>query len=67
MKNKIKSHSGAKKRFRFTEKGKIKYKKAGFRHLLIGMSSKKSRQAKRLQVLDKTNEKIVKLKLPYGR
>lgn len=67
MKSKIKSHSGAKKRFKFTKTGKIKYKKAGLRHLLIGMSSKKSRQAKRLKILDKTNEKAVKLNLPYGR
>lgn len=67
MKAKLKSHSGAKKRFKFTKTGKIKYKKAGLRHLLIGMSSKKSRQARKLQVLDKTNEKVVKLNLPYGR
>ncbi|MBU2567405.1 MAG: 50S ribosomal protein L35, partial [Elusimicrobia bacterium] len=31
---KLKTHSGAKKRFRFTGTGRIKYKKAGLRHLL---------------------------------
>ncbi|MEN3013599.1 MAG: 50S ribosomal protein L35 [Endomicrobiia bacterium] len=63
---KSKSHSGAKKRFKFTKKGKIKCKKAGLRHLLIGMSSKKSRKAKKLKVLKKINMKAVKLNLPYG-
>ncbi|MCS7231545.1 MAG: 50S ribosomal protein L35 [Elusimicrobiota bacterium] len=66
MSKKLKSHSGAKKRFKFTKKGKIKHKKAGLRHLLIGMSSKKSRQAKKLKVLKDVNEKVVKLNLPYG-
>ncbi|MCS7151291.1 MAG: 50S ribosomal protein L35 [Endomicrobia bacterium] len=67
VKQKLKSHSGAKKRFRFTSSGKIKYKKAGGRHLLIGMTSGRSRRLAKCDVLDKSNVKDVKLKLPYGR
>lgn len=66
-KQKLKSHSGAKKRFRFTSKGKVKYKKAGLRHLLIGMSSKRARSLRKCGILGDSEAKIVKLKLPYGR
>ncbi|MCX7716026.1 MAG: 50S ribosomal protein L35 [Endomicrobia bacterium] len=66
MKRKAKSHSGAKKRFRFTSSGKVKYKKAGKRHLLIGMSSKHARELRKPGILDKTNIKVVKAKLPYS-
>ncbi len=65
MKQKLKSHSGAKKRFKFTSKGKIKYKKAGLRHLLIGMSSSRGRKLRKIGVLDKTNVDVIKHKLPY--
>ncbi|MCX7956485.1 MAG: 50S ribosomal protein L35 [Endomicrobia bacterium] len=67
MKNKLKSHSGAKKRFKFTKTGKIKYKRSGTRHLLIGMSSNKSRKLKKLDIIDDTNLKAVKLNLPYEK
>lgn len=66
-KQKLKSHSGAKKRFRFTSTGKIKYKKAGTRHLLIGTSSSRSYRLTKHDFVDKANLKSVKLKLPYGR
>jgi large subunit ribosomal protein L35 len=64
---KIKSHSGAKKRFKFTKSGKIKYKKAGLRHLLIGMSSKRARRLRKPDILGDSNALVVKRKLPYGR
>lgn len=67
MKQKLKSHSGAKKRFRFTASGKIKYKKAGAKHLLIGTSSSRSRRLTKCDIVDKANVKSVKLNLPYGR
>ncbi len=66
MKQKLKSHSGAKKRFKFTATGKIKYKKAGLRHLLIGASSSKKRKLRRADILDKTNVKAIKRNLPYS-
>lgn len=63
---KIKSHSGAKKRFFFTKTGKIKHKKAGLRHLLTGMPSKRGRKLRKMAVLEKSETKIVKKFLPYN-
>lgn len=66
MKQKLKSHSGAKKRFKFTKTGKIKYKKAGLRHLLTGMSSNRGRRLRKVGVLDKISVETLRRKLPYG-
>jgi len=66
-KQKLKSHSGAKKRFKFTASGKIKYKKAGRRHLLIGTSTSRKYRLRREGTVDKTNIKEIKLNLPYGK
>ncbi len=41
---KMKTHSGAKKRFRLTAGGKIKRKKRYVRHLLVNKSAKRKRQ-----------------------
>jgi large subunit ribosomal protein L35 len=62
---KLKNHSGAKKRFRFTASGKIKYKRAGLRHLLTGMRPSRGRAMRRPDVLGKTDTKIIKWMLPY--
>ncbi|MDE0518585.1 MAG: 50S ribosomal protein L35 [Bdellovibrionales bacterium] len=40
----MKTHSGAKKRFRLTASGKVKRKKRYVRHLLVNKSSKRKRQ-----------------------
>ncbi len=66
-KQKLKSHSGAKKRFKFTASGKIKYKKAGRRHLLIGTSTSRKYRLRKEGIVDKSNIKEVKLNLPYGK
>ncbi|MDR1244108.1 MAG: 50S ribosomal protein L35, partial [Endomicrobium sp.] len=42
---KIKTHSGSKKRFKVTGKGKVKYKKPGQRHLLTGDSGNQNRKS----------------------
>ena len=64
---KLKSHSGAKKRFRFTATGGGKYKKAGARHLLSGMSSKRGRFLKKGAYLaGKADVKVIHKMLPYG-
>jgi len=39
----MKTHSGAKKRFRLKPSGKIKRKKKGLRHILVNKSSKRKR------------------------
>ena len=63
---KLKSHSGAKKRFKFTKTGKVKYKKQGLRHLLTGMSSNRGRKLCKSGMLDKTQVKAIKKALPYS-
>lgn len=48
---KMKTHSGAKKRFRRTGSGKLMREKAGKRHLLEHKSSKQTRRLSRDQVV----------------
>lgn len=62
---KLKSHSGAKKRFQITGTGKIKRKKAFARHILTDKSSKKMRKLRKSALLKKTDEKMIKTMLPY--
>lgn len=42
---KMKSHSGAKKRFSLTSKGKVKRRRSGLRHILTKKSKKRKRLA----------------------
>ena len=49
---KMKSHSGAKKRFKETGNGKVKRKKANKGHLLTKKSSKRKRQLRKSVVID---------------
>jgi large subunit ribosomal protein L35 len=62
---KLKSHSGAKKRFVKTASGKFKYKKAGLRHLLTPESGKFGRQARKAAYLNKTDGATMRKFLPY--
>jgi large subunit ribosomal protein L35 len=63
---KLKTKSGAKKRFKLTATGKIKAGVAGKRHRLISHSAKYIRQNRGTKVLTAADTKIVKLFLPYG-
>ncbi len=63
---KLKSHSGAKKRFKITARGKVKHKRAGARHLLQGMSSGRSRFLNKSETLNAVQAKVIKRLLPYG-
>lgn len=63
---KLKSHSGSKKRFKITARGKVKHKKAGARHLLQGMSAGRSRQLRRGDTLTPVQASVIKKLLPYG-
>ena len=58
---KLKNHSGAKKRFRVTGSGKIKYKKAGQRHLLTGMRSSRGRTMRRPGAGEENLEAVLRL------
>ena len=58
---KIKTHSGAKKRFKLTKNGKVKRGHAFRSHLLNGHG--KTRKA---SYADKTNTAVIKRMLPYA-
>lgn len=53
---KLKTHSGAKKRFQVKKSGKIKRKQQGMRHILSKHSSKKKRQLGQTAYVDPANE-----------
>ncbi len=58
---KMKSHSGAKKRFKKTGNGKVKRKKANRGHLLTKKTSKRKRQLRKSVVVeDNANRKRIK-------
>ena len=62
---KMKTKSGAKKRFKVTAGGRIKVQQAGKRHGMIKRTKKFIRQARGTTVLSKPDERIVKKYLPY--
>jgi large subunit ribosomal protein L35 len=64
---KMKTHSGAKKRFRFTGTGKVMHQTQGRRHLLIGMSSTRRRRFRKDNVLFATQAKTLVKLMPYAR
>ncbi len=62
---KMKTNSGAKKRFRVTGSGKIKRKKAFRRHILTKKSSKTKRQLRGGALVHEADEKSIKRQIPY--
>lgn len=56
---KIKTNSGAKKRFRVTGTGKIKFKKSGLRHLLTGMSSNRGRRLRKATFMNTVQTRMI--------
>jgi large subunit ribosomal protein L35 len=60
---KMKTNSGAKKRFKLTGSGKIKRKHAYKSHILTKKSKKRKRNLGKWATIDKTNEDNVKLLL----
>jgi large subunit ribosomal protein L35 len=63
---KLKTKSGAKKRFKMTATGKLKAGVAGKRHRLISHSSKYIRQHRRTKVMSPSDSAIIRAYLPYG-
>ncbi len=63
---KLKTKSGAKKRFRFTALGRIKAGVIGKRHRLISHNAKYIRQKRGTQVIAKSDEGLIKSYMPYG-
>ena len=62
---KIKTNSGAAKRFKKTGTGKIKRGHAFARHILTTKTTKVKRKLDKDVIMDKTNAKRVKRMIPY--
>jgi large subunit ribosomal protein L35 len=63
---KLKTKSGAKKRFKLTATGKIKAGVAGKRHRLISHNSKYIRQNRGTKVMGASDARIIKTYIPNG-
>jgi large subunit ribosomal protein L35 len=61
---KLKTKSGAKKRFKITATGKVKSGVAGKRHRLISHNSKYIRQNRGTKVMSDADAKIIKSYMP---
>ncbi|MFT4090511.1 MAG: 50S ribosomal protein L35 [Asticcacaulis sp.] len=64
--SKLKTKSGAKKRFRFTATGKVKAGVAGKRHRLISHNGKYIRQNRGTAVMSDADAKKIKSYMPYA-
>ena len=62
---KMKSKSGAKKRFTITASGRFKRFKKGKRHLLTRKAQKRKRQLRKAALVDMTNHKQIRAMLPH--
>jgi large subunit ribosomal protein L35 len=65
-KMKLKTHRGAKKRFKITANGKILRMHSGKRHLLGTKPAKRMRKLKKITKVDPRDAASVKQMLPYG-
>jgi large subunit ribosomal protein L35 len=64
---KLKTKSGAKKRFRFTASGKVKAGQAGKRHGMIERSNEQIRELRGTTVLDASETQRIRRWMPYSR
>ena len=63
---KLKTKSGAKKRFKLTATGKLKAGVAGKRHRLLSHNAKYIRQNRGTKVMSQADAKTIRTYLPYG-
>lgn len=63
---KLKTHSGAKKRFKKTASGKIKRKSTMDRHLMLGKSNGRKRRLAQNAYISETHEKRISRLIPYA-
>ena len=63
---KLKTKSSAKKRFKFTAKGKIIMSQAGKRHGMIKRTNTQIRNQRGTTVMSKQDSKIVRSYMPYN-
>ena len=62
---KLKTKSGAKKRFKITGTGKVLYAQRGKRHGMIKRTNKQIRNQRGTMVLAAGDERLVKIHMPY--
>ena len=62
---KIKTHSGAKKRFSLTKTGKVKRAHAYKNHILNKKTTKRKRALRKGGYVDETNAPAIKQMIPY--
>ena len=63
---KLKTKSGAKKRFSLTASGKVRGNQAGKQHGMIKRTNKQIRNQRGTTILSPQDAKVVKKFLPYG-
>ncbi len=63
---KMKTKSGAAKRFKISGSGRVRRSKAGGSHCMQEKSRKRVRRLVKNDMVDSTMEKRVKILLPYG-
>ena len=61
---KLKTHTGAKKRFKLTKNGKVKRAHAYKSHILTKKDTKRTRRLRHSTYADKTNVATIKLLVP---
>ena len=64
---KVKTHSGAKKRFKITGSGKVKYQHTNKRHRLTQKDTKRKRIARNMGICGSANAPTIKQLLPYKK
>jgi large subunit ribosomal protein L35 len=65
---KLKTKSGAKKRFQVKKSGEVKFRRAGVRHLAtFGKATKQKRNLRGTGHLSASDSKKIKEALPYSR
>ncbi|MCK5374715.1 MAG: 50S ribosomal protein L35 [Alphaproteobacteria bacterium] len=65
---KMKTHSSAKKRFKITAKGRVKFKQAFTSHMMMNKPKSMKRKARGLTTMSEVDERIIlRNSLPYGR
>jgi large subunit ribosomal protein L35 len=63
---KLKTHKGAKKRFKITGTGKVMRHKSHTRHLFTSKTAKRKRNLRKATEVNHIDTKRVKSLLPYG-
>lgn len=64
-KTKVKTHSGAKKRFNLTKSGKVKFQHTNKRHRLTQKSTKRKRIARVAGFAGETDAPAIRQLIPY--